>query len=309
MDKAKLENICTYVLFNEELHLEVMNLGATVIRLRFLGRELTLSSEKPELYLERTAFLGAVVGRYANCIHKAQAQINGQTYQLFPNEGDNQLHGGPEGFHGKLWTADVVTPECVHFYLQSPDGENGYPGNLTAGVTYRISGNKLQLEFDGMSDQDTLYTPTTHMYFNFGGASILDAKLQLNASSYLAVDKENIPVAILPVDDTFDFRTLRSIGHDYDHCFPIVGDPACILEDQDIRMTIRTNYPSIQVYTGTFLDNPLYPNQGIALEPEYYPDSPNHPDYPTAVLPKDVQFRWYIEYRFEECCKTVKNGT
>ena len=111
MDKAKLENICTYVLFNEELHLEVMNLGATVIRLRFLGRELTLSSEKPELYLERTAFLGAVVGRYANCIHKAQAQINGQTYQLFPNEGDNQLHGGPEGFHGKLWTADVVTPE------------------------------------------------------------------------------------------------------------------------------------------------------------------------------------------------------
>ena len=293
------EDIQFFVLENECLRLEVMNLGATVTSLQYYGKELTLRYSDPMEYLQQSAYVGAIVGRYANRISCAKADIAGTIYQLSPNEGNNQLHGGPEGFHQKLWIADEVSSDRLHLTTCSPDGECGYPGNLTAGVTYRLSENTLWIEFDGVSDRDTLFAPTTHMYFNLGSTSVLDAKLQINASRYMEVDSENLPVDILPVDEVYDFRKLRKIGHNYDHCFPFDGEPLCILEDDGVRMSIRTDFPAIQVYTGEFLQAPVYKNQGIALEPEYFPDSPNHPEYPSAVLQKDKNFHRHIEYRFE----------
>ena len=293
------DNIQFYVLENECLRLEVMNLGATVTSIQYHGKEMTLRYKDPAEYLRHSDYIGAIVGRYANRISKGKADIAGKSYQLTPNEGSNQLHGGPEGFHQKLWTADEMSNEHLRLTVFSPAEECGYPGNLTAGVTYSLIENILRVEIDGVSDQDTLFAPTTHMYFNFGSTSVLDANLQINASSYIAVDKENIPVGIVPLSKEFDFRTLRRIGRNYDHCFPFTGEPQCVLEDNGIRMSIKTDYPAIQVYTGEFLNAPMRQNQGIALEPEFFPDSPNHPEYPSAVLIKNQRFHRYIEYRFE----------
>ena len=295
----ELEQVKTYVIENADLRVEIMNLGATVTSLQFQGREVVLHYENPSDYLTHDGYLNAIVGRYANRIGRATATIHDQVYQMVPNDGKNQLHGGPNSFDRKLWTATLVEKDQVRFELFSPDGENGYPGNLTAGVTYRISNNQLQIDFDGVSDKDTLYAPTTHMYFNLGSASVLDASMQICADAYLKVDNENIPVSIEAVDSVFDFRTMRRIKENYDHCFILSGEPACILEDQGLRMTIRTDYPGLQVYTGFMLNGQLHPNQGIALEPEVYPDSPNHPEYPSAILQKNKLYKKFIEYSFK----------
>ena len=159
-----------YVICSGNLRVEIADLGATVTGIAFRGRPVLLGYETPEEYLTGSAYLGALVGRYANRIAGAAFHLNGKRYALLKNEGENQLHGGPNAFDKRRWQAEILEENSVRFTLFSPDGDNGFPGNLTASVTYTVSGGTLRLDFEGDSDADTVFAPTSHMYFNLDGA-------------------------------------------------------------------------------------------------------------------------------------------
>lgn len=289
-----------YTISSDTLSVSVITLGAICTEIRFAGRNLALNLPTADAYLSNTAYIGAIVGRYANRIAGSKFPLNGRECLLTPNEKGNHLHGGPDAFDKKRWQAEILGDDALKLSLFSPDGENGYPGNLTASVTYRVKGSELRLDLEGDCDQDTLFAPTTHLYFNLGGEErILNTHLQIPAEYYLPVDEALIPTQMQSVDGTpFDFRQLRPVGQSYDHCFVLSGSPACTVEDGGLRMTLRTDYPGLQVYTGDFL--PGRPQAGIALEPEALPNSPNRPDFPSVVLRKGAHFHKYIHYQFEQ---------
>ena len=290
-----------YVLSNDCLELQVTDLGATAVSLKFRGRETLLGYDSPALYREKGAYLGAVIGRYANRIGGAAFTLNGVDYKLPANEGPNQLHGGPDSYDKRRWQADCGE-DWICFSLFSPDGDDGFPGNLTARTRYSLKGATLRLDFEAECDADTVYAPTSHMYFDLSGAqNSLAAKLQVNADSWLEVDGGLIPTGrMMPAEGAFDLRRLRTVGQDYDHCFVLSSPFACAMEDGGVRMEIHTDLPALQVYTGAFLPPPHAPCAGLALEPEFFPDSPNKPEFPSTVLKAGESFHKWAEYRFSE---------
>ncbi len=289
-----------FVIEGERITLAVTDLGATAVSLRFDGRETLIGYDSPEGYLGGDAFVGAAIGRYANRIAGARFTLGGVEYRLPANEGPNQLHGGPDSYDKRRWTAEILE-DAVRFSLFSPDGDNGFPGDLTAVLTYSVRGEVLRLDFEGSSSADTVYAPTSHMYFQLGGAgSALDAKLRINADRYLEVGEGLIPTEPVPAEGRFDFRSLRRVGGDYDHCFLLRDEFACAMEQSGLRMEVRTDFPALQVYTGTHLPAPFAPSQGLAIEPEFYPDSPNRPDFPSTLLRAGEEFHRWAEYRFSE---------
>ena len=193
----------------------------------------------------------------------------------------------------------------MRFTLHTPDGDAGYPGALTMHVTYRVEGSRLFLDFEGISTKDTILAPTTHMYFNLGGTeSILGTTLQINASRWIPVDGELIPTGELcPAEGPFDFRTPHTIAQNFDHGFVLDGQDALVAEDGGVRLSLHTDYPALQLYTGEFLSGKLHPNQGFAIEPEACPDTPNHPEFGSSVLKAGETFHRSIAYTFESTAK------
>lgn len=291
-----------FTLSKGELSVSVSSRGATVTSLRYRGKETVLGYESDEAYLRGTSYLGATVGRVGNRIGGAGFSLNGRRYDLVPNEGPNQLHGGPEAFDRRIWDVERLSEDALRFTLFSPDGDNGYPGNLEAAVTYRLNGGTLRIEFAGRSDADTVYAPTNHMYFDLSGEGrALEAKLWLGADSYVEPGEGLIPTGrLLPAEGPFDFHTLRPVAQEYDHAFVLSGEHACRLEDGGLRMDLYTDMPGLQVYTGRYLNPPHAAFQGLALEPEYLPDSPNQPAFPSIELKAGEPFLRWAEYRFEE---------
>lgn len=290
-----------YRLENDCLQLSTMDLGATVTSLRFHGREMVLGYARAETYRERDAYLGAVIGRCANRIAGASFSLGGEIFRLSANEGSKQLHGGPEAFDRRVWTGEA-TNQQLRFFLSSPDGDNGYPGNLQAAVTYRLDGACLRMDFEAICDRDTVYAPTSHLYFDLSGRGrALEASLQIQADRYVEVDEELLPTGrLLPTRGRYDFRRLRPIGEDYDHCFVLDGQDCCRLEDGGVALEIRTDFPGVQIYTGRFLPPPHHANSGVAIEPCFFPDSPNQPGFPSVLLPKERRFHRWIEYHFRK---------
>ena len=287
-----------YTIESGDLAVTVADLGATVTSLRWRGKECVLGYDSPEGYLQGDAYLGAVVGRYANRIGGAAFSLNGTRWQLAANEGRNQLHGGPDSYDKREWQAGVGK-DSVSFSLLSPDGDNGYPGTLRVQVAYRAEGDCLRLDFWGESDADTVFAPTSHMYFCLGEGSVLDASLRIPAERVVEVGPGLIPTGrLLPAEGDFDFRTLRPVARDYDHCFVLTGEHACRLEQGHVALDVYTDFPGLQVYTGAFLPAPFRRNQGLALEPEFFPDSPNQPAFPDTTLRKGERFHKYMEFRF-----------
>lgn len=287
-----------YTITTDELEVSVTDLGATAVSLRWRGIETLIAYDSPEGYLAGDAYVGAIVGRYANRIAGAAFTLDGREYRLPANEGKNQLHGGPVSYDKRRWTAEILE-DAVRFTLFSPDGDNGFPGGLTAAVTYSVKGGTLRLDFEGESDADTVYAPTSHMYFHFGEEeNALDAQLQIQADSYLAVGEGLIPTEPVPAEGSFDFRSLRRVGGDYDHCFVLSSRHACTMRQSGVQMEVHTDFPALQVYTGKFLPAPFAVNEGLAIEPEFYPDSPNRPDFPSTVLKAGERFHRWAEYRF-----------
>lgn len=302
IQKTAFGEAVLYTLSGPELSLSVSSRGATVTSLRYHGRETVLGYGSDREYLEGAAFLGATIGRVGNRIGGSAFELGGRRFELTPNEGENQLHGGPKAFDRRLWTEEAAEEDFLRFRLFSPDGDNGFPGDLRAAVSFRLCGSALRIEFEGESDRDTVFAPTNHMYFDLAGdGRALDASLWLGAERYVEPGPGLIPTGrLLPTEGAFDFRSLRRVGQDYDHAFLLTGEHACRLCAGGIAMDLYTDFPGLQVYTGTFLAAPHRPNQGVALEPEFLPDSVHQPAFPSILLPAGEKFRRWAEYRFSE---------
>ena len=275
-------------------------------------------------------FFGVTVGRYANRIAKGRFSLDGTTHSLTLNDGNNSLHGGPRGFHNVVWRSEPIA-DGVAFHYLSEDGEEGYPGNLSVTVRFTVTGSDLRIEYLATTDKPTVVNLTNHAYFNLAGAgrgNILAHQLKLFASSFIPCDAHLIPTGeIRSVAGTpLDFRKARIVGelidsddeairvaHGYDHNFVIdetgakLKQAAVMCEPKSGRvMEDWTKQPAVQFYTGNFLDGTFKGKNGVAygkrtgfcLETQHYPDSPNHPEFPSTVLRPGQSFQSETIYRF-----------
>lgn len=283
-------------------------------------------------YLKSSPFFGALIGRYGNRIAKGKFTLDGVEYTLPTNNPPNSLHGGDKGFDKVLWHgAPEMMPNGPSLRLTylSKDGEEGYPGNLSVTAVYTLTeDNSLRLDYTATTDKDTVVNLTHHSYFNLrGSGTILDHLVYIDADKFTPVDSTLIPTGELrPVDGTpFDFRTPTAIGaridqddeqlkfaKGYDHNW-VVNNPgslrlmARVTDPASGRvMEVLSAEPGLQFYTGNFLDGSLTGKGGwvyqfrdaICMEPQHYPDSPNHPDFPSVVVHPGETYHNTIIYRF-----------
>jgi aldose 1-epimerase len=320
------------------LEARVTNYGATLVALLAPDRDgqladMVLGFDSLEGYLNNQPFFGSIVGRYANRIARGRFELDGVAYSLPINNGPNHLHGGPEGFHTRVWQA-VVTGEILGLSYVSPDGEAGYPGRLTVAVTYSLSdNNELRIGYAARAAAPTVLNLTNHAYFNLAGSGagdILDHELQISADQFLPVDATQIPTGELHAvaGTAFDLRDpvaigpaiaaddeqLRGANGGFDHCwvFGHNGDlGVCVARVRDPRsgrlLELFTTQPGVQCYTGNFLEETPLPGKGgwvapkygaFCLETQHFPDAPNQPTFPTTVLRPGEQFRQTTIYRF-----------
>ncbi len=299
---GELDGYKSYTIEKGALALTVTEYGATATSLKYRGREMILGFDSIARYENSTAFIGAIVGRWANRIGGAAFTLDGERFALCANEGANTLHGGNAGgsWHRRRWTGEPEGEDRVAFTLYSPDGDNGFPGALTATVEYRVLEDRVRIDFFGVADRDTYFAPTSHIYFSLGERNILSAEMQINASGHLEVDGGLIPTGkILPAEGAFDFSAPRKIERDYDDCFVLRGEEACTVRAGGVELSLRTDFPALQFYTGKYLDGGWAPNSGFAIEPEYYPDTPNRPEFPDALLRAGERFSKYLEFVFK----------
>ena len=314
----------------------VMDWGATLLSARVpmpdgSVRETLLGCASPEQYVNQSAYLGASVGRYANRIAKSRFELDGVQYTLLPSQGENQLHGGPEGFDKRRWQIVNQNDRQVLFALSSDDGDQGFPGNLGATVQYRLTDdNRIAITYRATVDQPCPVNMTNHVYFNLDGdqRDVRQHQLQILAQRYLPVESDGIPGGELKdvANTSFDFRQPKTIAADfladadqqkvkgYDHAFLLdakgdASQPAAQVWSQDgkLQMTVYTSAPALQFYSGNYLGGtpsqttePYADWQGLALESEFLPDSPNHPQWPQpdCVLRPGQEYVSLTEYQF-----------
>ena len=244
-----------------------------------------------------------VVGRYGNRIAKGRFELDGFTYQLSVNEGENHLHGGLAGFDKREWTIQPLSECSLLMTLVSPDGEEGYPGTLEISVLCTLTDkNELVLQYAAVTDAPTILNPTLHAWFNLHGSGeglTTTHLLKINADAYTPVDGELIPTGeIAPVEGTpFDFRAGKPVTPEFDHNFVLrgaSGEPALELMEPStgILLKIYTDQPGLQMYSGR-------PDCGLVLETQHFPDSPNHPDFPSTVLRPGETYTQNTIYHFE----------
>ena len=317
-----------YTLKNElGFEVSVTNYGGAITSLKTPDRhgefgEIVLAYETLDDYARNPRYFGALIGRHANRIARGRFSLNGVEYQLPCNNGPNHLHGGFKGFDKRVWDAQQ-DGNALHLTYFSKDGEEGYPGNVTATVVYTLLDNELRTEYRATTDRDTIVNLTNHSYFNLRGVgTILDHELTLNADHFTPVSEDLIPTGeIKPVAATpMDFRKGKAIGSDladvaggYDHNF-VLNDwdgslrlAARLYEPVSGRaLEILTTEPGIQFYSGNFLDGSLIGKNGVAyekytglcLEPQHFPDAPNHPNFPSTILRPGEEYRHQTRYRF-----------
>jgi len=314
--------------------LHLLDLGATVHRLEVTcgdgrRRNVVLGHAAPGDYLASTDYIGGTIGRYANRIAAGRFRLGGREVHVGAHDRGNHLHGGPDGFDRRLWTVVELGARHAVLSLDSPDGDQGFPGALSAVVRFDVTEAGVRATFEATTDVTTVVNLTSHAYFNLdgdGAGSIDDHLLQVHADRYTPVDatgiprREHLPVAGGP----FDFRSPAPVGpsvragdeqialaRGIDHNFVLDGQGwrlGAVLESHrtSTRMELRTDQPGLQVYTGNFLDGArrssdgrLYrQGDGIALEPQLFPDSPNRPDFPSAVLEPGATYRSTLEWTF-----------
>jgi len=333
-----METIKTYTLRNSKgASVTLSNLGAAIVAINVPDKEGKLSDvvlgyDNLESYFGDGPCFGKCPGRFANRIAAGKFSLDGVDYSLPVNNGPNHLHGGPEGFQNKLWESRMVDG-AVEFMYFSQDGEAGYPGNLKVVARYEWSEeNELKLTFTAKTDKATVINLTNHAYFNLdgeGSGSIEDHILKLNASEFLPTDDtlipegESVPVAGTPMDFVIakkigkdlnaDFPALK-YGKGYDNCFVIdgymPGQIQCAAELYSEKsgrfLEVLTTQPGVQVYTGNWLagcpegkKGHIYKDyDGVAIECQHYPDSPNKPEYPTTVLRPGETFQEAIIFAF-----------
>jgi aldose 1-epimerase len=316
--------------------LKVSNYGATIVALEVPDRNgisgnVVLGFDSVNEYEGHDAYFGATIGRYGNRIARGRFALDGQNYVLATNNGEHHLHGGDRGFDKVVWharpdkTADATG---IEFSYKSPDGEEGYPGNLLVTVRYLLGDdNALSVEYMAVTDKTTVVNLTNHAYWNLSaGASttILDHELMLAADRYVAVDADLIPTGIVDVArSAMDFSEPTAIGaqldmlpalqdgpRGFDHCYVLRGQDgslalAATLSDPQTgrSMEVHTTEPGIQLYSGNLLaggkgDDRYPPHAAVCLETQHYPDSPNQPNFPSVRLDPGATFRSKTVYRF-----------
>ena len=275
-----------------------------------------------EGYLCSGFYHGATIGRYANRVHEGFT-LDGVRYDLPPNDGINHLHGGFKGFDKHVWSAEI-DDDSLCLSLVSPDGEEGYPGTLVTSVTFSVIGDRLEVDYFASTDKPTIVNLVNHAYFNLNGSdTILDHLLWIDADHYTPVNRDLIPTGSLEyVNGTpFDFRESTRIGarinqenpqlkrgNGYDHNYVLnqVKNPQIeVTEPKTGRvLEISTTMPGVQFYTGNFLDGsengrdgPINFRSGLCLETQFFPDSPNNPDFPSPVLRPDEKYIEKTVYR------------
>lgn len=326
-----------YTLAAGALSCQIITFGGSLQSLRVPDRsgkpvDVLLGFDALEPYRTHGKSLGALVGRYANRIGGAKFSLNGQTYQLAANNnGVNHLHGGLVGFNQRVWTVEEAGDDRLALSLFSPDGEEGYPGNLTVRVTYTLTEEGLTIGYRAECDRDTVCNLTNHAYFNLSGhdsGPVLDQTIQLLADRYTPTDPLSIPTGeIAPVEGTpMDLRRTAPIGArigedfpqllqagGYDHNWIPNGEAGTLRPiaraaspATGISMEVLSTLPGVQFYTGNYLDGcpagkggAAYANRwGFCLETQFYPDSPNHATFPSCVLRAGEVFDHTAAFRF-----------
>ncbi|MFF4208016.1 aldose epimerase family protein [Streptomyces sp. NPDC001796] len=254
-------------------------------------------------------YLGALVGRYANRIAGARFPLDGRTYALEPNNGPNSLHGGSRGFDKRVWDVEPVE-HGVRLSRVSPHGEEGFPGRLEVSATYTLDADgALRTVYEAVTDAPTVVNLTNHSYWNLAGSGNAGGhELSIAASRYTPVDADLIPTGALETVEgsRFDFREPRKVGSGYDHNFVldkgVTRAPVEVAELHDPAsgrlLTVSTTEPGLQLYTADHLGAPFAPGDGIALETQHFPDSPNRPDFPSTRLRPGEVYRSETVYGF-----------
>lgn len=328
--------VTKYTIENGILSMSVLDLGGIIQKLLVPGPagspvDVVLgydSAKDCESF--RTNFFGALIGRFGNRIGGAKFTLNGREYPLYANDGPNHLHGGKDGFNWKTWTVVPEGEHALRLTLHSPDGEEGYPGNLDVTVIYRLEGSALSIQYEARCDADTIINLTNHSYFNLSGegsGTIEDHLLTLHADAFTAIDQNGLTVEkVIPVDGTpFDFRLPKAIGQDigaddeqlhfgggYDHNF--VLDPSSSLKEiaeasspqTGVRMKVLTTQPGVQLYTGNSITTPqtgknghVYGKRsGFCLETQHFPNGTSCPSFISPVLKKGETYRQKTVYAF-----------
>jgi len=332
------QQIDLYILTNKNgMEAAITNYGGTVVTLKVPDRngklaDVVLGYDKLNDYADGRAYFGAIAGRYANRIANAKFTLDGTTYTLPKNDGENHLHGG---FNKRVWTAQDVSSdagEALELAYLSKDGEEGYPGNLSVKVLYTLTGqNELKIEYSATTDKDSVVNFTNHSYFNLAGqgdGNILQQQLMIRADRFTPIDATSIPTGELrSVKGTpFDFTNATAIGaridqddqqlrmgRGYDHNWVLNGGTAGALslaaqayDPQSGRLLeVWTTEPGLQFYAGNFLDGirgrdgKIYNRRdAFCLETQHFPDSPNHPNFPSTVLKPGQHFQSTTVYKF-----------
>ena len=332
------KQINLYHITNGHINVSVTNFGARLVELVVKDKyhnnlDVILGYDTAEEYVKNTNnFYGAIVGRYGNRIGNASFQLNGNIYTLEKNDNENSLHGGTNGVFNKVWEIENTTSNSITFIYDSPDGEAGYPGRVKMSVTYTLNENNgLEIVYAATTDKETVLNLTNHAYFNLNGAgdeTILDHELLIKAKHITEVNEALIPTGqSLSVEGTaFDFTAPKLIGRDvdqvhgqlkygmgYDHNFELnkknnFEEVAVLYAPRTgVEMKILTTEPGLQFYSGNFMssDDPKgkngksYPwRSALCLETQHYPDSPNHPNFPSTVLKPGDSYSSKTEYRF-----------
>ncbi len=304
--------------------LEVLDLGATVHRLWVtcgdgVRRNVVLGHATAEEYLDSADYVGGTIGRFANRIRGAAFPLDGEVVALEPNERGNALHGGPDGFHRRIWQVTHLTATQLMLTLTSPSGDQGFPGELVASVAFEVTTDGVGVRLAATCDATTVVNLTSHAYFDLDGDSTIDDhRLRVDADTYLPTDDLGIPLDPQPVEGTpFDLRETTRLGSviaatgGLDHNFVLAGSPspaAAVLDSPATRtrMTLGTDQPGLQVYSGGGFDGsrrattgqPYRAGAGLALEPQRFPDTPNRPDFGSAVLRPGETYTALIRWSF-----------
>lgn len=317
--------------------LNITNYGCRIVSLVVKTKngdpiDVVLGFDSMDGYLNASeVYYGATIGRFANRIANGKFTLAGNDYELAINNEPNHLHGGPSGFHTKVWKVESQTENRIELSYFSPDGEEGYPGNLQVKTSFELTEeNEVRISYEAETDEATIINLTNHAYFNLNGqgsGTILNHVLQINADLFSVVDESLIPTGSAPVvDSPFDFRLPKRIGehirddheqlkfgNGYDHNYVLPGSAESLplvarveADKSGIIMEVLTDQPGMQFYTGNFMkgDNLIKGHvpddfrSAFCLETQHFPDSPNHAEFPSTVLEPGEIFESVTVYRF-----------
>lgn len=329
------EEVRELTLDNGVLTAKVLTFGGVLRALTVPGKDgpvdVVLGYDTLAEYEANGGFFGALVGRYANRIAGGKFTLNGREYTLARNDGPNHLHGGNVGWSHRVWTAAEASADRAVLTLDSPDGEEGYPGHVQVKVTYALEGDALSIHYEAVTDRDTPCNLTNHSYFNLSGqgsGDVLDQEIRLFCSAYTPADDTSIPLGTVePVEGTpMDLRDFTPIGahinepfqqlewgRGYDHNFVVDGQPGVMRPAAMARsraagvvMEVETDSPGVQFYTANFVEDgrkgkggAVYGfRHGFCLETQHFPDTPNQPAFPSATLRAGARYSQTTRFRF-----------